>query len=132
MLRSAMPLTLSTAPLQTLGHVIKLEGSLDTNTFGQLEAEITRLTATEPALLVLDLAALAYISSAGIRIVQKGARAMEKIGGQFKLVNPQPQVAKVFEVIKVMPTGQLFSSEAELDAYLAKIQNRPPATPPRP
>lgn len=126
-----MPLSLTVFPLQTIGHVIKLSGSLDTNTFGQLEAELQRLTATEPALLVLDLAALTYISSAGIRIVQKGSRAMEKIGGQFKLVNPQPQVAKVFEVIKVMPTGQLFSSEAELDAYLAKIQNAAPATPPK-
>jgi anti-anti-sigma factor len=121
-----MPLTLASAPLQSFGHVIKLTGSLDTNTFGQLEAEIQQLVASEPALLVLDLAALTYISSAGIRIVQKGSRAMEKIGGQFRLVNLQPHVAKVFEVIKVLQSSQLFSSEAELDAYLASLQKAPP------
>jgi anti-anti-sigma factor len=121
-----MPLTLHVSSLQQLGHVIKLEGSLDTNTFGQLEAEIERLVATTPFLLVIDLAKLTYISSAGIRILQKGSRAMQKAGGQFKLVNPQPQVARVFAIIKVLPSDQLFSSEAELDAYLANIQKTPP------
>lgn len=124
-----MPLDVRTSPLKTFGHVVALSGSLDTNTFGQLEAEMQRLVGADSPIIVLDLAALNYISSAGIRIVQKATRAMEKAGGQLKLINPQPQVARVFEIIRVMPLGQMFSTIEELDAYLAKEQESPPGTP---
>jgi len=123
-----MPLTLSTSPLKTLGHVIKLTGSLDTQTFAQLDTELQRLDATAASLVVLDLKELNYISSAGIRVIQKGVRALAKHGGILKLFNPQPQVAKVFQVIKVlpMPIDQMFTSDDELDAYLAGIQRNSP------
>lgn len=117
-----MPLTLRTAPLKTFGHIVTLEGSLDTNTFAELETEIQRLVAGGTPLIALDLAGLTYISSAGIRVVQKGTRAMEKANGQLKLLNPQPQVAKVFTIIKVMPVGQMFSSIEEFDRFLAETQ----------
>ncbi len=123
-----MPLVLTTTPLQGLGHVIKLKGSLDTNTFAQLDTELQRLAGTSATLVVLDLGALSYISSAGIRVIQKGIRALGKHGGMLKLVNPQPQVAKVFEVIKVLPIpiNQMFASDAELDAYLGGLQDELP------
>jgi anti-anti-sigma factor len=121
-----MPLTLTTSALKTLGYVVKLNGSLDTNTFAQLEAELQRLEASAATLVVLDLAGLNYISSAGIRVLQKGVRGLAKHGGILKLFNPQPQVAKVFEVIKVlpMPINQMFRSDEELDSYLAGIQGK--------
>lgn len=123
-----MPLTLSTTPLQALGHVIKLNGSLDTNTFAQLDTELQRLAGSNPSVIVLDLAELSYISSAGIRVIQKGVRTLGKNGGMLKLVKPQPQVAKVFEVIKVLPVpiNQMFASDAELDAYLGGLQKKSP------
>lgn len=124
-----MPLQLTTSPLKTFGQVIRLEGSLDTDTFGQLEAEISRLVSEGSPLVVLDLSALTYISSAGIRVVQKGTRALERAGGQLKLLNPQPQVARVFEIIKVMPVDQMFSSIEEFDAYLHEQQTKPPMAP---
>ncbi len=122
-----MPLTLTTSPLKTLGHVVKLNGSLDTHTFTQLDNELQRLAAEGAPLVVLDLKELSYISSAGIRVIQKGVRALGKRGGILKLFNPQPSVAKVFEVIKVlpMPINQMFTSDAELDAYLAGLQGKP-------
>jgi len=122
-----MPLTLTVAPLKTLGYVVKLNGSLDTNTFTQLDNELQRLAAEAAPLVVIDLKDLTYISSAGIRVLQKAIRALGKNGGMLKLVNPQPQVAKVFAVIKVLPVpiDQMFTSEAELDAYLAGIQRQP-------
>ena len=125
-----MALTLSTAPLKTLGYVIKLNGSLDTHTFAQLDTELQRLDAAASSLVVLDLAELTYISSAGIRVIQKGVRSLGKHGGILKLVHPQPSVAKVFAVIKVlpMPINQMFSSDEELDAYLAGIQRQTPGT----
>lgn len=121
-----MPLTLATAPLKEIGYVIRLNGSLDTNTFAQLDTELQRLSALGAPVVVLDLTDLTYLSSAGIRVIQKGIRALGKHGGMLKLAKPQPQVAKVFEVIKVLPVpiNQMFASDAELDAYLDGLQGK--------
>jgi hypothetical protein len=39
------------------------------------------------------------------------------------IVNPQPAVRKVLEIVKAIPGG-IFSSVAELDAYLDAIQRQ--------
>jgi anti-anti-sigma factor len=63
--------------------------------------------AVEPALLamivpgarvVLDLSAVTYISSAGLRIVLKAAKQARAGGGGFALAAPQPAVREVLEV----------------------------------
>jgi sigma-B regulation protein RsbU (phosphoserine phosphatase) len=38
------------------------------------------------------------------------------------LVNPQPQVRKVFEIVKALPFETIFRNIEEADAYLSKIQ----------
>ena len=121
-----MPLQLSTRPITPVGYVVALDGSLDSNTSAQLETELQRLLATRPMVLLLNLAKLDYISSTGIRVVQKTKRAMEAANGEFKLASPQPQVAKVFEFVQLSPLNDLFASIEELDAYLDRAQKTPP------
>ena len=58
--------------------------------------------------VVLDLAALDYISSAGIRSVVKTRKALEGRGGSLALLNLQPPVQKVFDIVKALPSGQIF------------------------
>ena len=40
------------------------------------------------------------------------------------IVNAQPAVLKVFEIVKALPNDQVFASQAELDAYLERMQHR--------
>ena len=40
------------------------------------------------------------------------------------ILNLKPQIKKVFEIIKALPSEKIFSTIEELDNYLAQIQQR--------
>ncbi len=76
--------------------VIELEGRLDTTTAPQLEEELKNSLdgVTE---LVLDLGALEYISSAGLRVLLSAYKTMRG-QGSMKITNANELVQEVFEV----------------------------------
>jgi hypothetical protein len=49
---------------------------------------------------------------------------IEGRGGQVVIAQAQPAVLKVFEIVKALPASQVFANQAELDAYLAAMQQR--------
>ncbi len=103
---------------------ILLGGRLDTHTYQQLDEALDPLLIPELQSLVLDLAALEYISSAGIRSIFKARKALAGHGGKVLVANPQPQIQKVFDVVKAVPLNEIFSSVAEVDAYLDVMQRK--------
>ena len=103
---------------------ISLSGRLDTNTTPDLESAIEAAIAEEKTSLVFDLAALVYISSAGLRALFRAKKTCEGKGGDAFVVNLQPQVQKVFDIVKAMPGTSIFTSWEELDAYLDSMQKR--------
>ena len=84
--------------LQEKELTIKLEGRLDTSTAPELETEIKGST-DEVELLVLDLEALEYISSAGLRVVLGAQKKMNALGGTMVVRNVLDPVMEVFEMI---------------------------------
>lgn len=76
--------------------VIQLEGRLDTTTTPQLEKEISEelKSLTE---LEFDFQNLAYISSAGLRILLSAQKVMNK-QGKMTIRNVNEDVMEVFEV----------------------------------
>ena len=71
-------------------------GRLDTTTAPELEQELKESLEGVNE-LVLDLAGLEYISSAGLRVLLAAQRRMNK-QGSMKLVNVNELVMEVFEV----------------------------------
>jgi anti-anti-sigma regulatory factor len=49
---------------------------------------------------------------------------MEARNGSLLLVNVQPQVQKVFDIVKALPSQSVFKSVAELDEYLDYMQRK--------
>ncbi len=82
--------------LQEKELTIKLEGRLDTSTAPELETEIKGST-DEVELLVLDLEALEYISSAGLRVVL-GAQKKMNAQGRMIVKNVNDTVMEIFEI----------------------------------
>jgi anti-anti-sigma factor len=103
---------------------IDLEGRLDTVTAPQLEKTLEPMLDGRYDNLIFDLARLAFISSAGIRVLVHARRVMKAQQGGFLMVNMQPQIVKVFEIIKALPGFTIFESQEELDRYLAAIQRQ--------
>ena len=104
---------------------VSVGGRLDTHTYAELDTALAPLLA-DPGItsLVLDLGGLEYISSAGIRSVFKARKALAPRGGKVLVVNPQPQIQKVFDMVKAVPLGEIFTSVAEADAYLDAMQRK--------
>ena len=97
-------------------------GRLDTNTAPQLESVLDSLPIAR--VIVFDLVGLEYISSAGLRTIFKAKKTTEAAGGRALVVNPQPQVKKVFDIVKALPSDSIFTSWDELDQYLDGIQRK--------
>ena len=119
-----MTLQIQTQPPDSTSITLRLEGSLDALTAPELDQFLS--TKLDPAaqILVLDLAKLRFVSSAGLRIFAKAQKLMKSREGKVLFVNLSPQVQRVFEIVKVASTMQIFASEEELDAYLASIQDQ--------
>lgn len=107
-----------------LTQTIALVGRLDTETAPSLDVELARVLATQVKVIVFDLRDLNYISSAGLGALFRAQRAMKARSGEALLVNPQPQVQKVFDIVKSVDVKAIFRNIAELDDYLDEMQRR--------
>jgi len=103
---------------------IDLSGSLDTSTAADLEQFFTRSVSEDVKVLVLSMEALTFISSEGLRVLAKIRKTMRNHGGTTYFVNLSRQVQKVFEIVRAAPLNEIFTSTAELDAYLAEMQRK--------
>jgi anti-anti-sigma factor len=105
---------------------VHLAGSLDTDTYQSYETEINKLYAEFPAVkvIVLDMEGVSYISSAGVRVVLATKKKLKSMNGELGILKMQPQIEKVFAIIKALPSLQVYSSVEELDAYLKVIQKK--------
>jgi anti-sigma B factor antagonist len=75
---------------------VNLTGRLDTTTAPQLEAE---MQASIPGVekLVLDFAALEYLSSAGLRVLLAAHKVMSK-QGEMVIKNVNETISEIFDV----------------------------------
>ena len=103
---------------------VEIGGRLDTHTYGELDDRLTLVLASKVRSLLLDLAPLEYISSAGVRSVFRARKLLAERGGKVVIANAQPQVQKVFDIVKAVPLSEIFRSVEEADAYLDRIQKK--------
>jgi anti-sigma B factor antagonist len=99
-------------------------GSIDSTTYTTLEKEVDSILASSPRAIVLDMEGVAYMSSMGVRVVLKAAKALKRSGGRLAMRKLQPQIKKVFEIINVLPSLDIFESVEELDHYLDVMQRK--------
>jgi len=100
-------------------------GQLDSETYWVLEKRIDFvLNEGRARVVTLDMKGVDYISSMGIRVILKAKKGLAQRNGNLLIVNLQPQIKKVFEIINALPTLQIFASIEELDAYLTEMQRR--------
>ena len=103
---------------------VSLAGSLDTATAVELEPVVSDLLEGHPSIVVFDLAALSFLSSAGIRILLVARKSVSDRGGSVVMLNMQPQIARVFEIVKALPGFAVFTGREEMDRYLTAMQKK--------
>ena len=119
-----MPLSIEIHAEPHEGKRISLAGSLDTDTASQLQDKIDHEIDSTVHMVIMDLKRLEFLSSAGLRVIFKTKKRMESHHGKFMLLNLQPQVRKVFDIIKALDGMNVFKSQEEMDEYLTAMQNK--------
>jgi anti-sigma B factor antagonist len=75
---------------------IKISGRLDTATAPELEQAVDELSDNVKK-LILDMQELEYTSSAGLRVILKAKKIMDK-RGSMKLINVNSDIVEVFYI----------------------------------
>jgi anti-anti-sigma factor len=109
---------------RSLTKTVLLEGRLDHESADTLDKELEAILDSAVKVVVFDLAKLEYITSAGLRLIFRAQKVMHARAGKTVILNPQPQVQKVLDIVKVPELGSIIRSIAELDAYLDTIQKK--------
>jgi len=119
-----MPLKIVINPEKNNGKRISIAGSLDSNTAQQLQQSVDAEINNSIATVIFDFKDLDFLSSAGLRVIFKTKKTLDNSGGKFLLVNLQPQIKKVFEIIKALDGMNVFKDQDEMDSYLTAMQNK--------
>ena len=119
-----MSLVITVNPEANNGKRVSIAGSLDSNTAPQLQQSINAEIDDSVSTTIIDFKDLDFLSSAGLRVIFKTKKVMDNNGGKFLLVNLQPQIKKVFEIIKALDGMNVFKDQDEMDDYLAAMQNK--------
>jgi len=119
-----MSLEINISPEANDGKRISIAGSLDSNTAPELQKRIDNEINDTVTTTIIDFKDLDFLSSAGLRVIFKTKKFMDNCGGKFLLVNLQPQIKKVFEIIKALDGMSVFKDQDEMDDYLTAMQNK--------
>jgi stage II sporulation protein AA (anti-sigma F factor antagonist) len=78
-------------------------GRIDTNTYNDFKTALNaELDQTQARHLIIDLAGLEYVSSAGFREFFLAGRRMTRGGGTLSVCSFQPAVKELFEIAQFM------------------------------
>ena len=92
--------------------VCELKGRLDAITADAAGEEIIALLAAGNRRVLLNLSALDYVSSMGLRVFSRASRAAHAAGGSLKLCSPTAPVAKVLEISGMDNLLDLYATES--------------------
>lgn len=81
--------------------LIKVDGFVDTITVAKLEHVLGSILQSKCYKIIVDLANVDYISSAGWSALLSKIKKIREKGGDLKLVSMQPDVYEVFELLEL-------------------------------
>ncbi|MCF7974090.1 MAG: STAS domain-containing protein [Phycisphaerae bacterium] len=78
--------------------IASIEGRLDAATSPDMETQMNEAIEKEQSPVLLDLASLEYISSAGLRVILSLAKKVKSSGHLFMLCALQESVEQIFQI----------------------------------
>lgn len=99
--------------------VISAAGRLDSSTAATLEAVLPARVREHEA-VILNLAEVPYVSSAGLRVLLIGAKAAKAAGHKLIIAAPAPAVVEVFDISGF---STIFMIAGNVDEALATVRS---------
>lgn len=104
--------------------IVKLSGELRSEDESRLSSELSRVTETESHQLVVDLAEVRFISSAGLGALVAIAARANTLGGRVILAGASPFVQGVLATTRL---DRFFETAASVDDALALLRETKPS-----
>jgi len=80
------------------GIVVAPRGEIDLATVDDVRAEVDEAR-HERDVVILDLRAVTFIDSAGVRLIVEAARDLQRQDGELFVVRGGPEITRVFELV---------------------------------
>ncbi|MHC4616841.1 MAG: STAS domain-containing protein [Planctomycetota bacterium] len=115
-----MALDIKVVKKENFAYSVELKGPVDTVTSPQLKKELEEIIDERTRAIVLDMAGVDYVSSKGLGVVVWAQKALKKANASFAMVNLQPQIKKLFDLMKLAPNIKIYDLP-EGDEYIDQI-----------
>ena len=115
-----MPLKTNVTKKENYSYSVELTGAIDTDTSPQLQTELSEIIDEKTNVVVLDMAGVDYVSSAGLGLIVWAKKALGKVNASFVMANLQPQIKKLLDLMK-LDMGFKIRDASEEDKYIDHI-----------
>ncbi len=92
--------------------VLTVSGQIDAYSAPEIEKALQSIIAGQQGRVVVDLAAVDYVSSAGLRVLLAGlkqTRGLKDKAADLRVAGLQPQVKEVFDIAGFTPLFKLYA-----------------------
>lgn len=93
--------------------VMKVKGRVDSDTAPEFDEALTKLLQDNKKKIVLNLQAVEYMSSAGLRAMVKAYQTAKKSGGDVRLASVSSPVEVVLRTVGMMQMLQMYPTDQE-------------------
>lgn len=93
--------------------VLEVKGEVDAHTTRFLDNTLEDLLAQEEPRVVIDLSAMTFISSAGLRTILYAHKQALKSGGEIRLTVPAGPIRRMFEIAGFPEVMKIFDTLTE-------------------
>jgi anti-anti-sigma factor len=80
------------------GVILRVVGSVDSTTAPELQAAVLQATAAPSGSVELNLAEVSFLSSAGLRALLMGSKALQKRGERLTVSNVPPHIYNILNL----------------------------------
>jgi anti-anti-sigma factor len=92
--------------------VARIEGNLDTQTSTEAQEKLSSLIDDGATKVLIDFEGLAYISSAGLRVLLATAKQLKGAGGDLRISSLNDVAKEVFEISGFIDILKVFDDRA--------------------
>lgn len=94
-------------------YIMEISGRMDTISSKDVEAKLDSMIENNVAKVIIDLAAVDYISSVGLRVLLAALKRQKENRGSIKLVSLQPFVKEIFKMTGFDKIFSIYSTQEE-------------------
>lgn len=107
-----MTVALSASTINPRVNLIALSGRLSVETASQVQAQLMEAIKQSPHGLILDLDAVNFVSSAGLRMLILVYKSASVAGTKLTMIRPAPEIYKLLKLASLDLAFNVFENEA--------------------